>query len=146
MEGKQLSLFPNLENQNDKNYHKKAKLGRYEKIQYELNNNDGDPYKKLIKIEEKPLWKSDYKFIDLFCGAGGMTQGLAQAGFQPISSVEENSIASATHRKNFPTSHHFCGDIKEFNSTEWLNKIGKRWSIKISCRGRCLCSITSTYE
>ncbi|NER04481.1 MAG: DNA cytosine methyltransferase, partial [Okeania sp. SIO3C4] len=101
MEGKQLSLFPNLENQKDKNYHKKAKLGRYEKIQYELNNNDSDPYKKFIKIEEKPILKSDYKFIDLFCGAGGMTQGLVQAGFKPIASVEENSIASATHRKNF---------------------------------------------
>ncbi|NEP87973.1 MAG: DNA cytosine methyltransferase [Okeania sp. SIO2C2] len=124
MEGKQLSLFPNLENQNDKIYHKKAKTGRYEKNQYELNNNDGDPYKNFTKIEDKPILKSDYKFIDLFCGAGGITQGLVQAGFQPIASVEENSIASATHRKNFPTSHHFCGDIKEFNSTEWLNQIG----------------------
>lgn len=34
MEGKQLSLFRDLEYQIDKNYHKKAKLGRYEKIQY----------------------------------------------------------------------------------------------------------------
>ncbi|WP_426542716.1 hypothetical protein [Dapis sp. BLCC M126] len=40
MEGKQLFLFPNFEYQSDNNYHKKAKLGRYEKIQYELNNND----------------------------------------------------------------------------------------------------------
>ncbi|NES67028.1 MAG: DNA cytosine methyltransferase [Okeania sp. SIO2D1] len=88
MKGKQPSLFPNLEHQRDKNYQKKAKLGRYEKIQYELNNNDSDPYKKLIKTEEKPILKSDYKFIDLFCGAGGMTQGLVQAGFKPIVSVE----------------------------------------------------------
>ncbi len=124
MEEKQLSLFPDFEYQRDKNYHKKAKLGRYEKIQYELNNNDKDPYKKFIEIEEQPLWKSDYKFVDLFCGAGGMTQGLVQAGFDPVVSVEENSIASATHRKNFPQCHHFCGDIKQFDSTEWIKKIG----------------------
>lgn len=36
-----------------------------------------------------------------------MTQGLVQAGFQPIVSVEESSIASATHRKNFPQCHLF---------------------------------------
>uniref|UniRef100_UPI00343803D0 DNA cytosine methyltransferase n=1 Tax=Okeania sp. SIO2F4 TaxID=2607790 RepID=UPI00343803D0 len=75
-------------------------------------------------MEEQPLWKSDYRFVDLFCGAGGITQGLVQAGFQPIVSVEENSIASATHRKNFPQCHHFCGDIKQFDSTQWLKKIG----------------------
>ncbi len=44
MEGKQLSLFPDFEYRRDKNYHKKAKLGRYEKIQYKLNNNENDPY------------------------------------------------------------------------------------------------------
>lgn len=124
MEGKQLSLFPNLENKKDKNFHKKPKLGRYERIQHELNNNDSDPYKKFIEIEKQPIPKSDYNFVDLFSGAGGITQGLVQAGFQPIASVEENSIASATHRKNFPKCHHFCGDIKEFNSTELLKKVG----------------------
>jgi len=124
MEGKQLSLFPDFEYQRDKNDRKKAKLGRHEKIQYELNNNHNDPYKKFIEIEEQPLCKSDYKFVDLFCGAGGITQGLFQAGFQPIVSVEENYIASATHKKNFPQCHHFYGDIKQFNSTEWLKKIG----------------------
>ena len=49
MEGKQLSLFPDFEYRRDKNYHKKAKLGRYEKIQYKLNNNENDPYKKFSK-------------------------------------------------------------------------------------------------
>ncbi|MGD1699920.1 type II toxin-antitoxin system VapC family toxin [Dapis sp. BLCC M229] len=63
MEGKQLSLFPNFEYQRDKNYQKKAKLGRYEKIQYELNHNNNDTYKKIIEIEEQPLWKKEWANI-----------------------------------------------------------------------------------
>ncbi len=79
---------------------------------------------KFIEIEEQPLWKSDYQFVDLFCGTGGIIKGLVQAGFTPIVSVKENSTASAIYRKNFPQCHHFCGDIKQFEATEWLKKIG----------------------
>lgn len=52
-----------------------------------------------------------------------MTQGLWQAGFQPLASVEVNPIASATHIKNFPDCHHFCDDIKNLNFQNWLAQI-----------------------
>ena len=66
---------------------------------------------------------SYYTFVDLFCGAGGMTQGLLQAGLRPVASVEVNPIASATHIKNFPDCHHFCDDIKNLNSQKLLAQI-----------------------
>jgi DNA (cytosine-5)-methyltransferase 1 len=66
----------------------------------------------------------NYNFIDLFCGAGGITQGLLQAGFQPVASVEISPVASATHRRNFPQCHHFSGDIHDFKPQQWLAQIG----------------------
>ena len=37
-----------------------------------------------------------YNFIDLFAGAGGLSEGFMQAGFSPIAHVEMNSYAAKT--------------------------------------------------
>lgn len=124
MKATQLSLFSNPEEQNPKRKQKTAKLGRYERIQRELETSECDRYKTFIDLNSLPIATSNYNFVDLFSGAGGVTQGLVQAGFKPIASVEVNPIASATHKRNFPNCHHFCGDIEQFNSIEWLNQIG----------------------
>jgi len=124
MKTTQLSLFSNPEEQNPLRKQKTAKLGRYERIQRELETSDSDLYKLFVDISSLPIPPSNYTFVDLFSGAGGVTQGLVQAGFQPVASVEINPIASATHTKNFPNCHHFCGDIEEFNPIKWLNQIG----------------------
>ena len=39
--------------------------------------------------------------IDLFAGAGGMTEGFRRAGFTPIFAVEMDADAAATYRANF---------------------------------------------
>jgi DNA (cytosine-5)-methyltransferase 1 len=120
----QLSLFPNEKNEQIVGKQKKAKLGRYERIQRELATVKRDAYQVLVDVNvpSKPL--QIYNFIDLFCGAGGITQGLVQAGFNPLASAEISPIASATHRRNFPDCHHFCGDIHDFNTQDWLSQIG----------------------
>ncbi len=124
MQGNQLSIFPENEEQVTIIKKKKPKLGRYERIKRELEENETDPNKIFVEIDSQPIATSDYTFVDLFCGAGGMTQGLVQAGFQPLASVEISPIASATHNKNFPQCHHFCGDIENFDSAKWLEEIG----------------------
>ena len=124
MQGNQLSIFPENEEQVTIIKQKKPKLGRYERIKRELEENETDPNKIFIEIDSQPIPTSNYTFVDLFCGAGGMTQGLNKAGFQPLASVEISPIASATHNKNFPQCHHFCGDIKNFDSAKWLEEIG----------------------
>lgn len=40
--------------------------------------------------------KRNYNFIDLFAGAGGLSEGFVQAGFHPIAHVEMNPFASQT--------------------------------------------------
>ena len=112
------SLFPEISAPPARQ--KKAKLGRYERVQRELMDNTDDARKVFMDITaaQKPV--SAYRFVDLFCGAGGMTQGFVQAGFCPVASVEINEIASATHRKNFPQCHHYVGDIHDFDPNAWL--------------------------
>lgn len=119
----QLSLFPIEEKEQIVKKQKKAKLGRYERIQRELATVKRDPHQVPVDINTPSKSAHIYNFIDLFCGAGGITQGLVQAGFNPVASAEINPIASATHRRNFPNCHHFCGDIHEFNTQEELSKV-----------------------
>ncbi len=40
--------------------------------------------------------KGNYNFIDLFAGAGGLSEGFIQAGFNPIAHVEMNPFAAQT--------------------------------------------------
>ena len=37
-----------------------------------------------------------YNFIDLFAGAGGLSEGFLQAGFKPVAHVEMNRFAAKT--------------------------------------------------
>ncbi len=101
---------------------KKPKLGRYEKIKETLKA-EMDAYKLFVDVRQLEKSKQTYNFIDLFCGAGGLTQGMKQAGLNPVASVEISPIASATHQRNFPHCRHFCGDITSLNIKNWLEGI-----------------------
>ncbi len=49
--------------------------------------------------------------VDLFAGAGGMTLGFEQAGFDVLTSVEIDPIHCAIHKLNFPFWSILCKDI-----------------------------------
>ncbi len=53
--------------------------------------------------------------IDLFCGAGGLSLGLKQAGWTVTHALEINQDAIATHRRNFPNTIHIDIDIAKYN-------------------------------
>lgn len=52
--------------------------------------------------------RATLKFGDLFCGAGGFTQGLEQAGLECVLGAEFNDYAVEAYRKNF---NHECLQI-----------------------------------
>lgn len=56
--------------------------------------------------------KAPLSFVDLFCGAGGLTKGLEMAGLRPVCGVDSFDAAVATHRRNFshPVVH---GDVRD---------------------------------
>ncbi|MDR1797928.1 MAG: DNA cytosine methyltransferase [Clostridiales Family XIII bacterium] len=58
------------------------------------------------------------KAIDLFCGAGGLSLGIEQAGFDVISAVEVDPVHAAVHSYNFPKCNTICGDITELHGLE----------------------------
>ncbi|MGH2937403.1 MAG: DNA cytosine methyltransferase [Solirubrobacterales bacterium] len=51
--------------------------------------------------------------IDLFAGAGGLSLGLEQAGFDVLAAVEFDPLHAATHRFNFPATQLLCADATD---------------------------------
>ncbi|WP_270279940.1 DNA cytosine methyltransferase [Vagococcus bubulae] len=53
--------------------------------------------------------------LDLFCGAGGLSLGFQNAGFNIYGGVEFDSGAIETHTFNFNTEFHYHGDISSIS-------------------------------
>ena len=53
------------------------------------------------------------KVIDLFCGAGGFSEGFRQAGFEIIWAVDKWQPAVTTHHNNHPHSNTILGDVEQ---------------------------------
>lgn len=60
------------------------------------------------------------KAIDLFCGCGGTTQGLKDAGFRVIAGVEVEPLAIKTFRKNHHRVKVWDDDITELQPKQLL--------------------------
>lgn len=50
--------------------------------------------------------------VDLFCGAGGLSEGFRQAGFTIIAGSDNDPDAMATYAANFPEARAITGDIR----------------------------------
>lgn len=62
--------------------------------------------------------------IDLFSGAGGATQGLADAGFDVIGAVEFDAIAAASYRLNHSSVRLWEQDIRTVTATGMASELG----------------------
>lgn len=52
------------------------------------------------------------KIVDLFCGAGGFSQGFRMAGHEVLGGVDIDPDACATYALNFPGAKLVCGDLR----------------------------------
>ena len=56
--------------------------------------------------------------VDLFAGAGGLSLGFEQAGFDVAAAIEVDPIHAATHEFNFPLGTSICASVAEMSGAE----------------------------
>lgn len=60
------------------------------------------------------------KAIDLFCGCGGLSAGLRDAGFDILAGIDIEPHYIQTFTENFPSSISICEDVSKINPLELL--------------------------
>ncbi len=62
--------------------------------------------------------------IDLFSGAGGLTEGLRQAGFSVIGAIELDALACETYLLNHAETQVWCNDIRTLDAFDVMIALG----------------------
>ena len=57
----------------------------------------------------------DLSAIDMFSGAGGLSEGARAAGVRVVAAVNHWPVAVETHRRNHPKAAHFCEDVSRMD-------------------------------
>ena len=70
--------------------------------------------------------KPQHPVIDLFAGAGGLSQGFRDAGFTVVQALDRDHNAMATYAANHPATDPICADIRELDPATCLRRIALR--------------------
>ncbi|MEJ1933935.1 DNA cytosine methyltransferase [Nostoc sp. NIES-2111] len=88
---------------------------------------------KLKPLQQRPI------AVDLFAGAGGMTLGFEQAGFDVLAAVEIDPIHCAVHEYNFPFCSVLCKSVENTTGKEIRDRsnIGNNEIDVVICGSPC---------
>ena len=75
---------------------------------------------KILPLVDEQNDDSDFRFIDLFAGIGGIRIGFQEHGGKCVFTCEWNKFAQKTYLANFPqtSDHMFAGDITEIDEKD----------------------------
>jgi len=79
--------------------------------------------KKALRINGDKI-SSQYRAIDFFCGGGGMTYGLTQAGISVIAGIDIDKDAKETYEYNNQDATFILANVKHLRSNYFEKKIG----------------------
>lgn len=88
----------------------------------------------------------EHRVIDLFCGAGGLSEGFRQAGFHVALGNDVDRLAGETFARTHTDADFFPGPIEEIKSKDLLDAAGVRKG-ELSCLiGGPPCQAFSVYN
>jgi DNA (cytosine-5)-methyltransferase 1 len=62
--------------------------------------------------------------IDLYCGAGGLSEGFRAAGYKMVFALDKDEDSCATYRLNHPDTRVECASITAFTPAEIAERAG----------------------
>lgn len=68
------------------------------------------------------LRKSCFTAVDLYCGCGGITQGLKRSCFKVVAAVDNDPVACETYKANHPNVILYRDDIRMIDPLELQNR------------------------
>lgn len=76
--------------------------------------------------------------VDLFSGAGGLSLGFEQAGFDVVAAVEVDPVHAAVHSFNFPNCATICEDATQLTGVDIIERVGRNVDVIVGgapCQG-----------
>lgn len=74
---------------------------------------------------------SGYSVVDLFSGAGGISEGFRQEGYRVLGGSDVDPDAVATFALNFPGAEAVCGDIRNAKTRDRVKAIAERADVVV---------------
>lgn len=97
--------------------------------------NGKELFKRILikRIEKKP---SEFKILDLFCGAGGLSWGMDKNPyFKTMVALDFDENAANTFKKNMPYAEVVVGDITDFKIKENIVTLAKKTGVNMIVGG-----------
>ena len=69
--------------------------------------------------------KKDVVCVDLFCGCGGLTRGLGDAGIQVVKGIDTDITAMETYERNNPGSMFVKGDVRHITADSIMDGVNR---------------------
>lgn len=101
--------------------------GKTLKTVYRWENGESKPHDSILNLLENIVSKnrtkrknqhSEFKFIDLFAGIGGMRKGFESIGGECVFTSEWNKFSRQTYLANFGCEHYVAGDITNIDERD----------------------------